>query len=102
LSWATSAGKSCAGSLTAPGQASWNAWCASDLVALEDVDVRQVIHLAHGQNLTFYDASYLWLAEHHGAALVSLDNRLARVARSRGVPAPAPDTRDHTTPRSRN
>jgi len=39
-----------------------------------------VIELALETGLTAYDAAYLWLAVAHGAELVTLDARLARVA----------------------
>jgi predicted nucleic acid-binding protein len=39
-----------------------------------------VLHLALATNLTVYDASYLWLARHLDAELVTLDKALARAA----------------------
>lgn len=42
----------------------------------------EVVSLAVATRLTGYDASYLWLARHLGAELVTLDRRLARVAAS--------------------
>ncbi len=41
-----------------------------------DVSVPEVLLLAVHENLTVYDASYLWLAEKTGADLVSLDGDL--------------------------
>jgi predicted nucleic acid-binding protein len=38
----------------------------------------EVVDLASATGLTAYDASYLWLARHLGAPLVTLDSRLAR------------------------
>jgi predicted nucleic acid-binding protein len=78
--------------------AAWDAWCVSDLVATELCDPVQTIRLARIHALTFYDASYLWLAEHRNVGLISLDARLVRTARSLGLHAPTP----HTTPRTRN
>jgi len=49
-------------------------------IALLEVDHRGVIELALETGLTAYDATYLWLAVAHGAELVTLDARLARVA----------------------
>jgi predicted nucleic acid-binding protein len=43
---------------------------------LHDVDVPQTLALAEHHVLSFYDASYLWLARELGASLVSLDSRL--------------------------
>ena len=44
------------------------------------VDHASVVGLALLERLTTYDASYLWLARHVGADLVTLDKRLAAVA----------------------
>lgn len=46
-----------------------------------DVDHVAVLHLAVGNNLTTYDASYLFLARVLGAPLVTFDSRLVRAAR---------------------
>jgi predicted nucleic acid-binding protein len=43
-------------------------------------DHAQVLTLAERAGLTTYDASYLWLARVPGAALVTLDPRLAKAA----------------------
>ena len=72
----------------------WNAWCASV----------QTILLARDHGLTFYDASYLWLARYRTADLVSLDVKLVCAARTLGLRAPMPRDRANrqTTPRSRS
>lgn len=44
------------------------------------VDLNEVVLLAEKIGLTSYDASYLWLAQHLQAELVTLDQRLARAA----------------------
>jgi predicted nucleic acid-binding protein len=92
-----------------PAQASivlpaWNAWCTSALVKAEPTDPMQTILLARDHDLTFYDASYLWLAKYRTADLVSLDMKLVRAARKLGLRAPMPRDRAkrQTTPRSRN
>lgn len=76
----------------------WAAWNASLPVRLMEPDPVQTLRLAHETGLTFYDASYLRLAQEQGADLISLDSQLVRIARRFGTNAPAP----HTTPRSRN
>lgn len=76
----------------------YEVWCMSGLVRYEAIDSIQTLGLARTHQLTFYDASYLYLAANRRADLVSLDARLARAARSLGIHAPAP----HTTPRPRN
>jgi predicted nucleic acid-binding protein len=82
--------------------AAWDTWCNSALIAIEPTDHVQTIRLARQQDLTFYDASYLWLAQHRNADLVSLDGRLVRAARGLGLQAPEPNGSGHTTPRSRS
>ena len=82
--------------------AAWDVWCRSDLIATEPSDPIQTIRLARAQEMTFYDASYLWLAVHLKAAIISLDARLVRAARSLELHAPAAGDPAHTTPRSRN
>jgi predicted nucleic acid-binding protein len=52
---------------------------------LRDVDVAGTLRLAEQHGVTFYDASYLWLAEALGATLVSLDGRLAALCGARPV-----------------
>ena len=49
---------------------------------LYDVDKDQVLRLAELHRLSAYDASYLWLARHLGAELVTLDVRLEKAAAS--------------------
>jgi predicted nucleic acid-binding protein len=44
------------------------------------IDTDAVLGLAMETNLTFYDASYLWLARRLDAELVTLDKTLARAA----------------------
>jgi predicted nucleic acid-binding protein len=81
---------------------SWLDWNAQPPVAAMAVDLLDTMRLAREHNLTFYDASYLWLAKERAEALISLDAKLVRAARSIGLRAPAPGDTDHTTPRSRN
>ena len=49
-------------------------------LGVEDIAVDQdaVVELALETGLTAYDASYLWLARHLGAEIVTLDKALAR------------------------
>ena len=49
-------------------------------VELIQVDYREVTVLALETGLTAYDASYLWLARHVDAELLTLDERLAAAA----------------------
>lgn len=81
----------------------WLDWNAQPPVAAMAVDLVDTMHLAREHNLTFYDASYLWLARNVAADLISLDAKLVRAARSLGVHAPTPgdETSRQTTPRSR-
>lgn len=44
---------------------------------LHDVDLIGVLQVAMLRDLTFYDASYIWLAQQLDAELVTLDERLA-------------------------
>lgn len=76
----------------------WSAWSASLPVRLVTPNATHTLRLAHETGLTFYDASYVRVAQENAADLISLDAKLVRVARSQGVHAPAP----HTTPRSRS
>ena len=84
--------------------AAWNTWCVSALVKTEPTDPIGTLRLAREHDLTFYDASYLWLAQDRDADLISLDGQLVRAARRLGLSAPAPADAPppHTTPRSRN
>jgi predicted nucleic acid-binding protein len=92
-----------------PGEAdallnAWLDWNAEPPVTAVPVDPMITMQLARETNLTFYDASYLWLARDRAADLISLDARLVRAARRLGLHAPLPDNgpAHHTTPRSRN
>ena len=49
-------------------------------IKIAEVDHHAVIALAERTGLTTYDASYLWLAQELGGELVTLDQKLARVA----------------------
>ncbi len=46
-----------------------------------DIDFAGAVRLAEETNLTAYDASYLWLARHLDAELVTLDRRLEVAAK---------------------
>lgn len=46
---------------------------------MHDVDVASVLELAEHAVITYYDASYLWLAQQLGAELVTLDGRLSSI-----------------------
>jgi predicted nucleic acid-binding protein len=82
----------------------WSAWNAQPPVVVMAIDLTATMQLARDTSLTFYDASYLWLARDHAADVISLDAKLVRAARSLGVYAPSPGDppTPHTTPRSRN
>ena len=47
-----------------------------------DVEFVEAIELAERLQLSLYDASYLWLARHLGAELVTLDEKLAKAAKA--------------------
>ena len=81
-----------------------SAWLASTVIRVEAVDALGTLDLAREHSLTFYDASYLWLAQSRTAELISLDMKLVRAARRLGLDAPTPITGagPQTTPRSRN
>lgn len=51
-------------------------------IELHNVDQPGVVEIAHRLKLSAYDASYLWLARHLGAELVTLDSRLEKAAAS--------------------
>ncbi len=52
------------------------------LMKVEAVGLRaEVLGLAAGRALTYYDASYLWLAEQLNATLITEDEALCRAAR---------------------
>ena len=80
----------------------WLDWNSEPPVAALAVDLFATMDLARDHGLTFYDASYLWLARAREATLISLDAQLVRAARSLGLPAPSPNDPDQTPPRSRN
>jgi len=46
-------------------------------ISLDPVDFSSVLELAIETGLSAYDASYLWLARHLAAPLVTLDRKLA-------------------------
>ena len=54
---------------------------------LHDVDGGAVLALAETAGLTFYDASYLWLAGQLRAPLISLDHNLLTASRARAAGA---------------
>jgi predicted nucleic acid-binding protein len=72
-----------------PDRAGWImkalARALADDVAItwSDVEYEAVADLAIRTGLSAYDASYLWLAEHMQAELVTLNKALARVAAAR-------------------
>lgn len=47
----------------------------------ESIEVLQVYRTAMDNNLTAYDASYLWLAKNKGVALYSLDKKLVSLSK---------------------
>jgi predicted nucleic acid-binding protein len=49
-------------------------------IAQHNVELQGVVELARQAGLSAYDASYLWLARHLRAELVTLDARLARAS----------------------
>ena len=55
-------------------------WRCRLAIASGTIDPEQVLSLAERARLTFYDASYLWLAHQLDAELVTLDRRLAEAA----------------------
>jgi predicted nucleic acid-binding protein len=82
--------------------ANWLEWNSEPPVTAMATDLIATMHLARDHNLTFYDASYLWLAQDRTAELISLDKALVLAARRLGVQAQAPGDGDQTTPRSHN
>ena len=56
----------------------------------ESHDERRVYALAERHGLTFYDASYLEMAMRRGAALATMDRKLAKAAKAENVPSPLP------------
>ena len=49
-------------------------------IQIHDVDPLEAVAVAEQTGLTAYDASYLWLARHLDADLVTLDKRLHAAA----------------------
>ena len=49
-------------------------------IAQHNVELQGIVELAQQSGLSAYDASYLWLARHLRAELVTLDARLARAS----------------------
>jgi predicted nucleic acid-binding protein len=49
-------------------------------IAIKDIDYGETVNLALKSDLTTYDVSYLWLADHLGAELVTLDAKLGKMA----------------------
>ena len=80
----------------------WLDWSAEPPVTIMATDHVATIDLSRVHGLTFYDASYLWLAMNRAPDLISLDAQLVRVARTIGIYVPSPRDADQTAPRSRN
>jgi predicted nucleic acid-binding protein len=57
-------------------------------ITTAEVDRAGVLALAEQHRLTGYDASYLWLAQHLDAELVTLDRPLIRAAAALGLAKP--------------
>ena len=55
-------------------------WRARLAIEIRNVDHESVLSLAVQTRLSSYDASYMFLARHLGAVLVTLDRRLAQAA----------------------
>lgn len=62
-------------------------------VEYRPVDAIEVLALATANQLTFYDAAYLWLAKTYGLELVTLDKPLGIKASSMVAVAPTPTYR---------
>ena len=56
-------------------------WRSRLAVVIKSIDDEGVLVLAEQAQLSFYDASYLWLARELDAVLVTLDRRLAEASR---------------------
>ena len=56
----------------------WHSGYSSVEIQRMEIAFTEVIDLAERTKLSFYDASYLWLARHLGAELVTLDAKLAK------------------------
>ena len=55
-------------------------WRPRLAIEIRNVDHESVLALAVQTGLSFYDASYMWLARQLGAVLVTLDRQLAETA----------------------
>ncbi len=55
-------------------------WRSRLAIEINNVDYGGVLTLAEQTQLSFYDASYMWLARHLRVVLVTLDRRLAEAA----------------------
>jgi predicted nucleic acid-binding protein len=51
-------------------------------ITLEEINIAEAIALAERTKLSFYYASYLWLARSLDAQLVTLDEKLARAEKA--------------------
>lgn len=49
-------------------------------IIIKDIDYGETVNLALKSDLTTYDASYLWLADHLDAELITLDAKLGKTA----------------------
>ncbi|MFY8094354.1 MAG: type II toxin-antitoxin system VapC family toxin [Niveispirillum sp.] len=58
------------------------------------VDVTATLGLAEVTGLTFYDASYLWLAKYKEAQLITLDHMLSAKGQSMVTIAPINDAKN--------
>ena len=54
-------------------------------IVIRDVDYGETVNLALKSDLTTYDASYLWLADHLDAELITLDAKLGKTAEGRAT-----------------
>lgn len=68
----------------------WQSWVRSHTLSFHPTNLVETMSMAREHNLTFYDATYLWLAQDRSVTLISLDGSLIRAARRIGVPAPCP------------
>jgi predicted nucleic acid-binding protein len=68
----------------------WLDWNAEPPLTAMATDLIATMELARGHDLTFYDASYLWLAQTQQTDLISLDAKLVRAACKIGIQAPSP------------
>ncbi|HEY2618410.1 MAG TPA: type II toxin-antitoxin system VapC family toxin [Acetobacteraceae bacterium] len=80
----------------------WLDWNVQPPVTAIAIDPTTTMELARQHNLTFYDASYLWLAQDRASEIISLDAHLVCAARSLGLHAPSPTDGRRIAPRSRD